>query len=138
VRVEELANVVVTDAMQPEVVTVDAETTVRAFLDHVAAERVPHTVYPVIEGGQVVGTIAVNTLSRLPTERWTSVRIGELADRTVTRVPPGGSVELALRLLRAPGAPHLVCVMDEGGPLEGIVTKSDVLAMLDAREHGHG
>jgi CIC family chloride channel protein len=133
VQVEELANVSVADAMRTEVVCVEGAATVREFLDRTAAERAPHTVYPVTDGGRVVGTIALTALARRPVDGWSATRVGEVADRGIIRIPAGASVETALRLLRAPPAPHLVCVTDDDGRLAGIVTKSDVLAMLDAR-----
>ncbi|HEU5358404.1 MAG TPA: chloride channel protein [Gemmatimonadales bacterium] len=136
VRVAALGGVAVADAMQARVTTTGVDTTVREFVGGIADGATPHTVYPVVEDGRVVGTLAASTISRVSPDRWDEVRVHELMDREFTSVAPDASVQDALRLLRGTGAPHLVLVVAAGGRLAGIVTKTDVLAVLDTRGRG--
>ncbi|HVC18847.1 MAG TPA: chloride channel protein [Vicinamibacterales bacterium] len=133
VKVSELRAVPVREAMQSQVLSVDASLTVRAFAERVGARRRLHAVYPVLEEGRPVGVIPMRALARVPVERWNQATIGELTDRQVTRVPPDCDLMEALRLLTSRSGQHLLLVTSADGRLDGIVTKSDILRALTTR-----
>lgn len=132
VKIEELQKIAVRDVMQKQVFFAEAASTLRAFADSVHAHDL-HTAYPVKEGEQVTGVIAMRSLGTVPVEKWDKVTVGEIADRRVTRVREDCDLMEALRLLMAQGGQHMVLVNSAAGQLEGVLTKSDVLSALSSR-----
>lgn len=131
-KLSELDALPVREIMQQEVVSVDAEATLRAFADDIAATQ-PHNIYPVLQRGQVVGSLELRTLTRIPVEQWSQTIVGEAMDDRASRVSPDTDVTEALRRLSTQDARHLLWVAERGGPLLGIVTKSNVLNALAMR-----
>jgi CIC family chloride channel protein len=130
VRVAELWRGAVSEVMQRQVVSADAQLSLREFLRETAA-RYPHAAYPVAENGQTVGVVAMASLAAVDPDKWDEVRVGDLAVRDVPRVPPDCSLQEALRLFSADQQSQpLLLVTSPGGDLEGIVARSDLLAAL--------
>lgn len=122
----------VREIMQQEVVSVSANATLRAFADDIAATR-PHNIYPVVEGDRVIGSLELRTLTRTPVAAWEQVRVRDAMDDRAARISPETDVTEALRRLSTQDARHLLWVADRGGVMQGIVTKSNVLAALAMR-----
>jgi CIC family chloride channel protein len=131
VKIGRLRKVPVREVMRRQVATVPPEMTVREFADSIGAH--PHTMYPVCEDGCALGVVGTDVLVRVPTDQWTTTRLGTLADRHPARVEEDSDLEEALRLLTAQHGHHLLLVESEGGDLAGVVTKSDVLRVLTLR-----
>jgi CIC family chloride channel protein len=131
-RLAELSGIPVREVMQRQVVTVQAGTTLKGLVELASADN-QHAVLPVYDGNRAIGMVAMWKLSRIPTEKWDTTTVGEIADREVPRVPPDYEVMDALKLLGRDEGEQLLLVADEDGNLQGIVTKTDILRALQAR-----
>jgi CIC family chloride channel protein len=136
-RVSELSGLKVADVMQPQVVGVQAASTLRAFAESIAAHH-RHTVYPVFDGTRTVGAAPIWALTEIPTERWDQTRVSEIADPKVSRVTADTDLDEALRLLTGENAPQVLLVTSrtessadpDTETLAGIATKTDILLSL--------
>ena len=132
VRVADLANVPVSHAMQRQVRSTRADSSLAEFAS-TAAGAGSHALYPVFEDGQVAGTIAVHALTGIPRERWPEMMVGALMDRDVPRIAPSADLQEALRILLSPAHPHMVLVVTDQ-ELAGVLTKSDILSALGTHD----
>jgi chloride channel protein, CIC family len=132
VRVFELRDIRVREFMQREVISVQASFTLQEFAEVMSAHY-RHTTFPVVKGHRIVGTIASWSLSGMPASRWPTTTVLDLVERKVMRVPPDCDAMEALRLLLSEEAPPMLLVTSKEGELEGIVTKTDILAALKTR-----
>lgn len=131
-KLSELDDLPVREIMQTQVVSIDAHATLRAFADDVATHT-PHNIYPVMDNGVVVGSFALQGLTQTPPERWATTTIGAVMDDRASRIAPDTDVTEALRRLSTQDVRHLLWVAERGGAMQGIVTKSNVLAALAMR-----
>jgi CIC family chloride channel protein len=129
VKIAELSGATVREVMQTQVVSAQADTTVRDFRAGIAA-RHHHTIYPVYEREKLVGTIETGVLPRTDPARWDTQKVGELTRRESSRVPANCDLAEALRLLTREGGDQMLLVTDDSGALIGIVTKTDILRSL--------
>jgi CIC family chloride channel protein len=129
VKVAELWRIPVSEVMQRQVVSIDARSTLREFLQSLGAHHL-HAAYPVSADGQTAGIIAMRSLGRVPPEKWDETSVGDLAERQVTCVPPDCTLYDALRLLTDQRNQHMLLVTSPEGKLEGILTKTDLLSAL--------
>jgi predicted transcriptional regulator len=72
----------------------------------------------------------------VPPERWEETSVAEVATRTMTRIEAEHDVAEALRLLDREHSDRMLLVGPENGPLEGIVTKTDILHALREEDGG--
>ncbi len=126
VKIAELSGVKVRDVMQTQVVSVQADTSIRDFRASIAAHH-RHTMFPVYDRDQVVGTIAIGVLPKTDPAEWSSATVGDLASRDTTRVAADSDLSEALRLLTREGGDQMLLVTDDNDRLAGIVTKTDIL-----------
>lgn len=131
-KLSELDALPVREIMQPDVVSVDADATLRAFADDIAASR-PHNIYPVMEAGAVVGSLELRSLTRVSPSDWDDILVRDAMDSRAARISPETDVSEALRRLNMQDARHLLWVAAPDGSIQGIVTKSNVLAALAMR-----
>ncbi len=129
VKIAELTRATVFEVMQKAVIGVQAATTIKDFRGSIAAHN-RHTIFPVYEGDQVVGTISTSAISRIDPAQWDVVKVGDLARRDANRVPASCDLAEALRLLVREGGDQMLIVTDDKGSLVGIVTKTDILRSL--------
>jgi CIC family chloride channel protein len=125
-KLSELSAMTVRDVIQRHVISVQARSTIREFVASVAAHH-RHTIFPVYEGDKVAGTISVSDVSQVAPEEWDKVTVGELADRDAIRVMEDCDLTEALRLLVRERGAQMLLVTADGGALQGIVTKTDIL-----------
>ena len=125
-KLAELSGMTVRDVMRPDVVAVQARSTIREFVTSVAAHH-RHTIFPVYEGEQVVGTVSISDVSRVAPEEWDKATVSESAERNAIRVTDDCDLSEALRLLLREQNAQMILVVDGAGALQGIVTKTDVL-----------
>jgi chloride channel protein, CIC family len=132
VRVSDLRHTEVSEIMQQQIVSVQASMNLRE-LGNVISHHYRHSMFPVLDGHQIVGTVPAWSLSRIPVEKWETTTVQEIAERKVMSVPLNCDAMEALRLLLREGAQPMLLVTSNGGKLEGIVTKTDVLEALKTR-----
>src|SRR5271154_848244 len=125
-KLAELSGMTVRDVMRPDVVAVQAKSTIREFVASVAAHH-RHTIFPVYEGEQVVGTVSISDVSRVAPEEWDKATVSESAERNAIRVTDDCDLSEALRLLLRERNAQMILVVDGAGALQGIVTKTDIL-----------
>ena len=126
VKIAELSGGTVRDIMQTHVVSVQTGATIRDFRASIAANH-RHTMFPVYDHDQVVGTITTAVLPKTDPAQWDAVRVGDLARRDTSRVPADCDLAEALRLLVREGGDQMLLVVDDSDRLIGIVTKTDIL-----------
>jgi chloride channel protein, CIC family len=131
-RVLELRHIEVGAIMQQQIVSVQASMNLREFAE-VIAHHYRHTTFPVLDGHQIVGTIPAWSVGRIPVDKWETTTVLDIAERKVTTVPCNCDAMEALRLLLRERAEPMLLVTSNGGKLEGIVTKTDVLEALKTR-----
>ncbi len=134
-KVHELRRIPVREVMQRQVVTIPASATLQELSERARAQQ-RHVVFPVQNDHGVVGTISIWALGKVDRKKWAETRVGDLVDREALRVDPDSDVLEALRLLRSPKRQHMLLVTSPPGKLEGVVTKTDILAALEARANG--
>lgn len=138
-RVSELGAIKVADAMQRRVVGVQASSTLRAFADSVATHH-RYAVFPVFDGTRTIGTMPVWALSKTPLERWGETLVGDIADTNLTWIAPDTGLNEALRLLAREHGPQMLLVISPAAspdaPIEGIITKTDILRSLGNGANG--
>ena len=115
--------------MQQRVISVQASLSLREFTD-ILAPHYRHAAFPVFEGQQLLGAVAVWSLAKVPPQKWESTWVRDITDRRVTRVSSNCDVMEALRLLLSEYRQHMLLVTSPTGNLEGVVTKTDILKAL--------
>ncbi|MGH9454827.1 MAG: CBS domain-containing protein, partial [Terriglobia bacterium] len=128
-KVQDLKHIRVGEIMQQQVISVQASLTLREFSDIISPHD-RHTVFPVLEDRDILGTIPLWSLTRVPPEKWAKTTVRDLTKRGVITVPPDCDAMEALRLLLGERGEHMLVVMAAQGKLEGIVTKADILKAL--------
>ncbi len=96
----------------------------------------PHTRYPVIYEGEVIGLITLDAVKRVPRTEWPNTLVKDVADTDLSRLligarDPGDAVLARFGNEASPGA--LLVVKD--GHLAGIVTRADVTSRLRRADH---
>lgn len=129
VKLYGFTGVAVREVMRGDVVTVDANASIREFADSIAAHH-GHVNYPVAENGRVIGTISVAALGSLTPERWDTTRVGDAANRNVPAIGAEADVAEALRMLARENSQRILFVIAANGEIEGIVTGGDILRSL--------
>jgi chloride channel protein, CIC family len=132
VRVRELKGITVGEIMQRQVVTVQANLTLREFADFISPHY-RHTIFPVMDDHHILGIVASWRVAQTEADKWAETTVADITDRSALRVPPDCDVMEALRLLLSERDWHMLLVTGEGESLEGIVTKTDILEVLRTR-----
>lgn len=124
-----LAAVRVRDVMSAEPETVPSTLTVAELVELMATRR--HSTFPLVDGGWLVGLVTLGRIKGLPTSRWDTTRLREiacpLADVPVAS-PDDPVPALVERLNRS--ADGRALVMD-GGRLVGVVSPSDLARAIE-------
>jgi len=132
VKLYGFTGVAVREVMRGDVITVDANASIREFADSIAAHH-GHVNYPVAENGRVIGTISVAALGSLTPERWDATRVGDAANRNVPAIGAEADVAEALRMLAGENSQRILFVIAANGEIRGIVTGGDILRSLQTR-----
>jgi CBS domain-containing protein len=121
---ERLAGLRVGDAMARHPVAVSANLTLGRFLSEIAQHQ-PHAAYPVLDGGRVVGLVALRDAAASPHARWdeTTVRDFLLPRERVPILAEGDTLFDALAELGDSAGHGLVL---DGERLAGVISLSDV------------
>jgi chloride channel protein, CIC family len=129
-----LREIPVREIMQEQVVAVPASATLREFAESVQRKH-DHTVFPVLDGLRLLGTISLWSLVKIDSGQWTNFCVREYTDQDATQVLPECNLMEALRLLTSQKQQDMLLVVDPDGKLEGVVTKKDILKALNVREN---
>lgn len=134
-HIEELAKITVREAMRQDPVAVDETSTVAEFLNNDKLNQV-HTLYPIVRGKQVVGTLALNAAKQIPEGQRAETKIAAIGDPHFHETLGDSQLSEGLRLLMQPNPPHMLIVTSEKGDFEGILTKTDVLSAIEKHVRG--
>jgi chloride channel protein, CIC family len=126
IRLADLGTAKVSDVMQRQVVSTQADATLADVVSRIAAHH-KHTIFPVYDGGRPTGVISMAQITGVPSDKWAETRVRDIADLEPTRVAIDCDLNEALRLLVTEHASQMLLVIDEDGALVGIVTKTDIL-----------
>ncbi|MCL5005853.1 MAG: chloride channel protein [Acidobacteria bacterium] len=131
VRIQELGYIPVRKVMQKQVVALQASSSLQDLA--VAAHRNHHhTVFPVCDNDDLLGTVSVWSLGRIDPSQWAETRVRQVTEQKVIKVPEECDLMEALRLLRGQNRQHLLLVTSNAGKLEGVLTKTDILGVLES------
>ena len=126
-----LGGLTAADPMVRDPVTVDADSTVREFMDEVFLPT-RHTAFPVLDDGRVAGIVSFRQALALPRTDWSAIPVREImlpADEACIDADTPLADALA-RLTTAPLQRLLVC---RHGRLVGLLSLTDVARLIEAR-----
>ena len=118
--------------MTRDLVTVDPDTYVRDLVEDYVY-RTHHKLYPVVQDGELVGCVTLQSVKEVPREKWDWVRVRDIT-RSCTpdnSIPPGTDAMDALTRMQRHRVSRLMVVED--GRLVGIVTLKDLMALLSLK-----
>jgi chloride channel protein, CIC family len=135
VRIHEPQNIKVSGIMQRQVVCVLRSLNLREFADVIALPP-EHTNFPVADDHHIIGTHSTSSRTRIAAAKWTDTTAADVADRTTVQVAPDCDAMEALRLRRDPSK-QMLLVASGDNKLQGIVTKADILKVLELEAIGN-
>ena len=125
-----LKGVVIGDLMTRSVISVPSEMPVRDVVTQMYNTK--HLGFPVVERGALVGIISVADVHRMnPLDREV-MQVRDVMTRDVITLPPDAPVEDALRMMSLENIGRIPVV--DHGELVGIVTRTDILKVLELKE----
>ncbi|TAM84487.1 MAG: chloride channel protein [Acidobacteria bacterium] len=130
VRMQELGYFPVSRVMQENVVALQASSTLQTLAD-AAQNHAHHTVFPVYEGNDLLGTAAVWSLWKIEPQLWPQTPVRSITEKQAVRISGDCDVMEALRLLRKQSGQHILLITSSDGQLEGVVTRTDILGVLE-------
>ncbi len=125
-----LQDVTLGQIMSREVMTVDPETPVPQVLEQMYATK--HLGFPVMERGSLAGMVTLDDIHRTnPIDR-DALRVRDVMHPGAIALPPEAPVMEALRVMSAQNIGRVPIVAD--GELLGIVTRNDIMKVVELRE----
>lgn len=125
-----LAGVKVRDAMTSPVTTVPPEMPVPEAMDLMYSTR--HLGFPVIDRGTLAGMITLQDIQTASGIDRDALQVRDIMTREVITITPDHDLYDALKIL-APNTIGRIPVV-EGGQVTGIVTRTDILKLMEIRE----
>jgi len=124
---------VVSDAMDPEPVTVHPGLTVDTFAAQLLDGASPMTAVPVVQGDEVVGLLGIAQVRRLLPARWASTRVEDVMAKPprLSFLAPGDALKGALERIQRAGLDGLPVVDD--GRLAGVLTRRGIATFVQGR-----
>jgi len=126
-----LQDVTVADAMSSPVVTVEPETPLSRLVEMMYETK--HLGFPVVERGALVGIVALADIHKISPIDREAMQVRDVMTRNPTTLPPSAPLLDALRVITGKDIGRIPVVAD-GGALVGIVTRTDVLRVMELRE----
>jgi CBS domain-containing protein len=127
-----LMGVKVADIMTRDVKNVDGALNLTELVNDYFM-RYKHGRFPVMSDDQLIGTITLHEVRDAPRERWSEIAVRDITPPLSQReiISSGEMAENALAKMVEGNIGHLLVIDD--GHLTGIVTKSDVLGVVQVR-----
>lgn len=125
-----LRDVTLGDMMSSPVETVPPAEPVREVIQRMYSTK--HLGFPVLDRGVLVGMVTVADVQALPPLDREAMQVRDIMTRGVITLPPEAPVMEALRVMTGKDIGRLPVVKD--GILVGIVTRSDILKVVELRE----
>jgi Zn-dependent protease/CBS domain-containing protein len=124
----------VSEAMEPEPVTVHPALTVDTFASQLLDGESPMTAVAVVDGDEVVGLLGVSQVRRLLPARWASTRVEDVMAKPprLAFLRPGDGLKGGLERIQRAGLDGLP--VTEDGKLVGVLTRRGVAAFVQARQ----
>lgn len=136
-RLDELVGgILVSDAMEPDPITVHPSLTVDTFAAQLLDGESPMTAVPVVAGSEVVGLLGVNQVRRIRRDRWPQTRVEQVMAKPpkLTFLTPGADLRTALEQLQRAGLDGLPVLEDDR--LVGVLTRRSFGRLVQARKAG--
>jgi len=132
-----LQDVAVGRVMTRDPVAVPADVTVQDLVDDYFYTHF-HKMFPVVEGGKVIGCVRLKDVGKLERSDWPAARVRDIVaeDSGQRTVPADMPVHEAMQRMRDADASRLVVADD--GRLAGILTMRDVMSFLEIRRELEG
>ncbi|WP_292364052.1 MULTISPECIES: CBS domain-containing protein [unclassified Methanoculleus] len=125
-----LQDVTVADAMSTPVATVEPSMPLPQLLEMMYETK--HLGFPVVERGSLVGIVALADVHKISPADREAMQVRDVMTRTPTTLPPSAPLIDALRIITGQDIGRIPVVAD--GNLVGIVTRTDVLRVMELRE----
>ncbi|MGI6023125.1 MAG: CBS domain-containing protein [Methanoculleus sp.] len=125
-----LQDVTVADAMSSPVVTVEPTVPLSRVLEMMHETR--HLGFPVMERGSLVGIIALADIHKISSIDREAMQVRDVMTRSPTTLQPSAPLVDALRIMSSQNIGRIPVVTDD--ILVGIVTRTDVLRVMELRE----
>jgi len=116
--------------MSTPVMTVSPQTPVPEMLEQMYTTK--HLGFPVVDRGMVVGVITLSDLHRASPIDRDALQVRDLMTRQVISLPPQAPVAEALRLMSEKNIGRIPVLED--GNLVGLVTRTDIIKVMQLRE----
>ena len=97
--------------------------------DHFIGGR--HSRYPVLHDGAIVGVVSLSDVKRVDRAEWPHVRTIDVTDRDLAHLVVQGDTSVSTVLQRLAGERPGALIVVSDGRLAGIVTRADVISMLE-------
>ena len=129
-RINGLEGMSVREIMTKKVVFLRPNLTINEFFDKIAEHH--HIGYPVIdESNKIIGVVTLQDAMKVPKEKRSSTRIGEICSKNLVTVFPEDSVEEALEKMNTYNIGRVLVVDRKNkNVLLGIITRSDIVQAL--------
>jgi Zn-dependent protease/CBS domain-containing protein len=125
-----LKDVTVGDIMAGNVLIVPPGMSVREVIDLMYSTK--HLGFPVEDRGQIVGMITLADVHKLAPLDREAMQVRDIMTRAVISLPPSAPVIDALRIMSGTNIGRIPIV--EGSQLVGIVTRTDIMKVIELRE----
>ncbi|KAF5037130.1 CBS domain-containing protein [Methanoculleus horonobensis] len=125
-----LQDVTVADAMSSPVVTVEPTLPLPRVVDMMYETK--HLGFPVVDRGSLVGIIALADVHKISPIDREAMQVRDVMTRNPTALPPSAPLIDALRIITGQEIGRIPVV--ENDTLVGIVTRTDVLRVMELRE----
>ncbi len=125
-----LQNVTVADAMSSPVITVDPTVPLSRVMEMMYETK--HLGFPVVERGSLVGIIALADVHKISQIDREAMQVRDVMTRSPTTLHPSAPLVDALRIMSSQNIGRIPVVADD--ILVGIVTRTDVLRVMELRE----
>jgi len=122
----------VADAMSNSVSTVEPTTPLPRLLELMYETK--HLGFPVVERGNLVGIVTLSDLHKVSPIDREAMQVRDVMTPNPITLPPSAPLIDALRIMTAQGIGRIPVV--EGDTLVGIVTRTDLLRVMELREKG--
>lgn len=126
----------VSDAMEPDPITVNPSLTIDTFAAQLLDGESPMTAVPVVTGDEVVGLLGVGQVRRVRRDKWAETRVEEVmaTPPKLVLLAPDVALRSALEQLQRAGLDGLPVV--EAGRLIGVLTRRSIGRLVQARQRG--